>query len=152
MAFHSALAPDAGDDGQELGDNAQIMLSDHGGSGVLSFKKQDSRRAPMKTNRASPEKVLNELRALLSEAEELVADSAREGREAATAALRDRFVAAQEQLAELYTDVRSKVVAGAKYTDATIREHPYASLAVALGAGVIAGALLVRCCSSSTSD
>lgn len=106
----------------------------------------------MKTNRASPEQVLNELRSLLSEAEELVADSAREGREAATAALRDRFVAAQEQLGELYSDVRNKVVAGAKYTDATIRENPYMALAVALGAGVIAGALLARCCSSSASD
>jgi ElaB/YqjD/DUF883 family membrane-anchored ribosome-binding protein len=103
----------------------------------------------MKTNRTSPEQILNELRSLLSEAEEVVADTAREGREAATAALRNRFAAAQEQLGELYADARSKVVAGVKYTDATIRDHPYTSLAVALGAGVIAGALLTRCCSSS---
>jgi ElaB/YqjD/DUF883 family membrane-anchored ribosome-binding protein len=36
------------------------------------------------------------------------------------------------------------VVAGARCTDATIREHPYQSLALALGVGVIAGALLSR--------
>ena len=104
----------------------------------------------MKINRATPEEVMNELRSLLNEAEKVVAQTAREGGEAAAAALRERFQAAQEQLRELYGDARTKVVAGAKYTDATIREHPYSALGIALGVGVVAGVLLSRCCSSDS--
>jgi ElaB/YqjD/DUF883 family membrane-anchored ribosome-binding protein len=104
----------------------------------------------MKINRTSPDEVLNELRSLLTEAEKLVANKAREGGEAATAALRERFKAAQEQLVDLYGDARTKVLAGAKYTDATIREHPYSALAIAVGVGVVAGALMSRCCSSDS--
>ena len=104
----------------------------------------------MKTNKPTPEEILNELRSLMSDAEKLVANTAREGGETAAAALRDRFKAAQEQLADLYSDARSKVLEGARYTDETIREHPYPALAVALGAGLVAGVLLSRCCSSNS--
>ena len=37
-----------------------------------------------------------------------------------------------------------KVVAGARATDETIRAHPYESLAIALGVGVLLGALIRR--------
>jgi ElaB/YqjD/DUF883 family membrane-anchored ribosome-binding protein len=104
----------------------------------------------MKSTRTTLENVLDEMRSLLTEAEKVVTRSARDGGEAATAALRERFKAAQEQLGELYDDARNKVAAGAKYTDATIREHPYSALAVAAGIGIVAGVLLSRCCSSDS--
>jgi ElaB/YqjD/DUF883 family membrane-anchored ribosome-binding protein len=48
------------------------------------------------------------------------------------------------QLTDAYGRARQGVVAGAQYTDETIRLHPYQSLAVALGVGVLVGALIRR--------
>jgi len=36
------------------------------------------------------------------------------------------------------------VVAGAHYTDETIRAHPYPSIAIAIGAGALIGLLIGR--------
>jgi ElaB/YqjD/DUF883 family membrane-anchored ribosome-binding protein len=62
----------------------------------------------------------------------------------AMSALRERFDAAQARLGEFYTVARKKVVAGAQCTDEAIRANPYQALAIALGAGLLAGVLLGR--------
>lgn len=85
-----------------------------------------------------------ELRALIAEAEKILGDEGAAPSHNAVAALRDRFEAAQEQLGDLYTEAKEKVVVGAKAADRTIRDHPYQSLAVALGAGVLLGVLIGR--------
>jgi ElaB/YqjD/DUF883 family membrane-anchored ribosome-binding protein len=92
------------------------------------------------------EDVLNELRALVGEAEKILGQTREENSncESTVAALRERLAEAQERLGEVYQDARQKVVAGAKYTDAKIRENPYPSIAIALGAGLLAGVLLGR--------
>lgn len=92
----------------------------------------------------TPSELLEDLRTLIAETKTLVAESVSERSGQALAALSERIGAAQERVTELYGDAKEKVVAGAKCTDATIREHPYQSLAVALGAGIIVGALLAR--------
>ncbi len=91
-----------------------------------------------------PEEILSDLRALVTEAEKLIGETASEQTEAVLTSLRERFAAAQERLADAYEGARQKVVAGAKYTDETIRENPYQSLAVALGVGVLVGVLVGR--------
>lgn len=91
-----------------------------------------------------PEEILNDLRSLVTEAEKLIGETAGEQSEAMLASLRERFAAAQERFADVYEGARKKVVAGAKYTDETIRENPYQSLAVALGIGVLVGVLVGR--------
>ena len=58
--------------------------------------------------------------------------------------LRERFSDLQAKASNLYSDARRKVVAGARATDETIRTHPYESLALALGVGVLLGALIRR--------
>jgi ElaB/YqjD/DUF883 family membrane-anchored ribosome-binding protein len=88
----------------------------------------------------SPEQVVTHLKELITEAQHLVGDTAGDKVEA----MRERLGQAQERLQELYESARDKVVAGAKSTDATIRAHPYESLAVALGVGVLIGALVRR--------
>ena len=90
-----------------------------------------------------PQELLNELRSLVAEAEKLMGDTAEQS-EDTISALRSRFESAQERVAELYTGARKKVIAGAKYTDEAIRENPYQSLAIALGAGLLVGVLLGR--------
>jgi ElaB/YqjD/DUF883 family membrane-anchored ribosome-binding protein len=92
----------------------------------------------------SPEQLVTHLRDLLAEAEQLVGDSAGEFVGEKSEDMRARLQHAQERLQEFYSTARDKVVAGAKSTDATIRSHPYESLAVALGIGLLIGALMRR--------
>ncbi len=92
----------------------------------------------------TPEQLVTQLRGLLTEAEHLIGTSAGEYVGEKAEALRERFGAAQERLQELYDATREKVVDGAKTADKAIRSHPYESLAVALGIGVLIGFLARR--------
>jgi hypothetical protein len=91
-----------------------------------------------------PAELASELRALVAEAEKILSDEGASPMQSGVGALRERFEAAQEQMGALYTDAKAKVVTGAKAADRTIRDHPYQSLAVALGAGVLLGVLIGR--------
>ena len=92
----------------------------------------------------TPGELLHNLQALVAEAEAMVADSATGHASHAIDSLRSRFVAARESVADAYTGARKKVIAGAKYTDATIRDNPYQSLAIAAGIGLLVGVILGR--------
>jgi ElaB/YqjD/DUF883 family membrane-anchored ribosome-binding protein len=96
------------------------------------------------TDVQSPEALLNDLRALVTEAEKMMGAALGEHTDGAMDALRSRYDAAQERFSELYASARKNVAVGAKYTDEAIRSHPYQSLAIALGAGLLAGVLLGR--------
>ncbi len=101
----------------------------------------------MKNNQestATPKDLLNELHALVAEAEKMMGDSLTEHTADAMTSLRTRYDAAQERLGVMYEGARKRVVAGAKCTDAAIRENPYQALAIAAGVGLIAGILLGR--------
>jgi len=101
----------------------------------------------MKNNKDTvhtPKELLTELQALVAEAETMIAGSPSDHSADALGNLHSRFSAAQERFSDLYTGARKKVVAGAKYTDAAIRENPYQSLAIALGVGVLVGVLVGR--------
>lgn len=92
----------------------------------------------------TPKELLNDLHTLVAEAEKMMSASISEHTDEAVGALRARYEATQERLGELYAGARKKVVAGAKYTDETIRENPYQSMAIALGVGLLVGVLLGR--------
>ena len=92
----------------------------------------------------TPKELLSELQSLVAEAETMIGDSLSEHSAEAIDSLRTRFVAAQERFADVYTGARKKVIAGAKSTDATIRENPYQSLAIAAVLGLLVGVLLCR--------
>lgn len=92
----------------------------------------------------TPRELLNELHALVDEAEQLMGDSIAAHGTDTISALRARYTAAQERMSELYACARQRAVTGARCTDAAIREHPYRSLALAAGAGLLAGLLLGR--------
>jgi len=102
----------------------------------------------MKNNRhtaaQTPKELLNDLRSLVTDTEAMVSDTVTEHTADAVSALRNRFEAAQERLNTLYAGAKKQAVAGAKYTDETIRENPYQSLAVAAGVGLVVGILLGR--------
>jgi len=96
------------------------------------------------TTAQTPEDLLHDLQALVAEAEKIIGGSVSENSTAALDEIRTRCDAAQERLGELYETTKARVVAGAKSTDAAIRAHPYQSLAIAAGAGLLIGVLLGR--------
>lgn len=101
----------------------------------------------MKTKSESaqtPKELLNDLHALVADAEKMMSASISEHTDDAVGALRARYEATQERLGELYAGARQKVAAGAKCTDEAIRENPYQSMAIALGVGLLVGVLLGR--------
>jgi ElaB/YqjD/DUF883 family membrane-anchored ribosome-binding protein len=101
----------------------------------------------MKNNQestATPKDLLNDLHALVAEAEKMMGDSLTGHTADAVSSLRSRYDAAQERMGELYAGAKKQVTAGAKYTDTAIRENPYQTLAIAAGVGLIAGILLGR--------
>ena len=97
-----------------------------------------------KSTAQTPQDLLDDLRKLVADAETMAGDSISEHTADAVNALRTRFDAAQERLSDLYDGARTKVIAGARYTDATIRANPYQSLAIAAGVGLLVGVLLGR--------
>ena len=50
------------------------------------------------------------------------------------------------------SELRNKAVAGAKSTDRVVRSHPYQTLGIVLGLGLIVGLLATRAFSSSGSE
>jgi len=101
----------------------------------------------MKNNKVAtqtPQELLSELRALVVDAERMVAGSISEHTADAVNALRSRYSAASERMGEIYDDTRKRVAAGAKYTDKTIRDNPYQTIAIAAGVALVVGLLLGR--------
>jgi ElaB/YqjD/DUF883 family membrane-anchored ribosome-binding protein len=97
-----------------------------------------------KSTAQTPDAILHDLHAMIAEAERMVNDKAAEHSEEAVSTLRGRLDAAQERLTELYANAKQHVSAGAKYTDEAIRTHPYESVAVAAGIGLLVGLLVGR--------
>ncbi len=92
----------------------------------------------------TPEALLNDLRTLVLEAEKMMGAAASEHTGDALEALRTRYAAAQERVGEFYQSAKQNVTAGAKYTDEAIRAHPYQSIAIAAGVGLLVGVLVGR--------
>lgn len=95
----------------------------------------------------TPSDLLDELRSLVKEAEQLMTDKVVAPTEDAVSTLRERFRVTQARLSDVYADAKRHVAAGAHYTDETIRAHPYPALAVAVGIGALLGVLIGRRCS-----
>ncbi len=96
------------------------------------------------TTTESPEEIVEHIGRLMAEAEAMMVGPVAERAGEKLNNLRARFEDLQSKASAVYGDARQKVVAGAKVTDETIRSHPYESLAVALGVGVLLGALIRR--------
>jgi ElaB/YqjD/DUF883 family membrane-anchored ribosome-binding protein len=92
----------------------------------------------------SPEEMVEHISRLMTEAEALMAGPVTDRAGEKINELRARFESLQSKAASAYNDARKKVAAGARATDDTIRSHPYEALAVALGIGVLLGALVRR--------
>jgi len=91
----------------------------------------------------STERLLQDLKAVVHDGEELLKAGAAELSERGMAA-RERLAAALEVAKETLRKLQDRAVAGAKATDKMIREHPYESVGIAFGIGMLLGVLVNR--------
>jgi len=101
----------------------------------------------MATTEANAEKVLSDLRTLAHEADELLKATVGQAGDK----VNDRVNEVRSRLARTLDSAKAtchqleeKAIAGAKATDRAIREHPYESLGVAFGVGLLIGVLVAR--------
>ncbi len=92
---------------------------------------------------ASQEKMATELKSVVEGAEELVKATAGDTSEKIKH-LRARLAVTLENAKVTYRKFEEKAVAGAKATDKVIREHPYESIGVGFGLGLLIGVLINR--------
>ncbi len=97
--------------------------------------------------RMARERVLADLRTLAHDSEQLLKATAGDLSEKAKEA-RANLTAALARTQSTIEELQSQAIAGAreaaKKTDAVIREHPYESLGVAFGVGLLVGLLVGR--------
>ncbi len=91
----------------------------------------------------STEKLLADLKAVVQDGEALLRAGAHDLSERGMAA-RERLAAALEVARETRRKLEQRARAGVKATDQAIREHPYQSIGVAFGIGVLLGLLANR--------
>jgi ElaB/YqjD/DUF883 family membrane-anchored ribosome-binding protein len=95
------------------------------------------------SSEGSRDKIVSDFKTLMRDAEDLMKATAGDLGEKAKEA-RDRLKVALGRAKESCQGVEEKAAAGAKATDKVIREHPYQSLGVAFGVGLLIGVLVNR--------
>ena len=89
------------------------------------------------------ERLTSNLKTVVQDAEELMKATAGQAGEKVAQA-RGRLAAAIESAEATYQRWEEKTVAAAKATDKTIRAHPYQSIGIAFGLGLLVGVLVAR--------
>ena len=92
----------------------------------------------------TPEQLIEHISRLMAEAEAMIAGPVTEQSDGRMSEIRGRLESARDRLNRVYSAARTNVVAGARYTDETIRTYPYQALGIALGIGVLLGVLIGR--------
>ena len=91
----------------------------------------------------STERLLQDLKAVVQDGEELLRASVQELGERGNAA-REKLAAALEVAKETKRKIEERAVEYAKSTDELIREHPYQSIGIAFGVGMVFGIIMNR--------
>lgn len=95
------------------------------------------------TNEASIEKIMADLKSLSNDAEALMKATAGQAGDKA-GELRARLTSALESAKATCQRFEERALAGARVADQTVREHPYESIGVAFGVGLLIGVLVGR--------
>lgn len=89
------------------------------------------------------EQLIEDLKLVAEDAEELIRATGGEVAEK-TREIRERLKAVLEDAREACARLEDQAAAGVRATDRVIRDNPYASIGIALGAGFLIGCLLKR--------
>jgi ElaB/YqjD/DUF883 family membrane-anchored ribosome-binding protein len=92
------------------------------------------------TQRMEGQNVIEELETAVQEGEASLRDLSGDK----TGELRARLQAAVDKAKAVCDRLQEKTVAAAKATDRTVREHPYQSIGIAFGVGMLIGILAMR--------
>jgi ElaB/YqjD/DUF883 family membrane-anchored ribosome-binding protein len=95
------------------------------------------------TTEQANERAAKDLKNLAHDAEELMKATAGQAGEKVSE-MRSRLAAALESAKATCHRLEEKTVAAAKATDQTIRAHPYESIGIAFGLGLLIGVLVTR--------
>ena len=95
------------------------------------------------TTEQANERLASDLKAVVRDAEELMKATAGQAGEKVSE-VRNRLAAALESAKATCQRLEEKTIAAAKATDQTIREHPYESIGIAFGVGLLVGVLVAR--------
>jgi ElaB/YqjD/DUF883 family membrane-anchored ribosome-binding protein len=104
-------------------------------------RSNSKKRKKMTTEQAN-ERLTGDLKALMRDAEELMKATAGQAGEKLTE-MRSRAAAIESAKTTCY-QMEEKTIAAAKVTDRTIRDHPYESIGIAFGVGLLVGVLVGR--------
>jgi ElaB/YqjD/DUF883 family membrane-anchored ribosome-binding protein len=96
------------------------------------------------TTAETPEQLIEHISRLMAEAEAMIAGPVTDQSDGRMSEIRGRLESARDRLNRVYSAARTNVVAGARYTDETIRAYPYQALGIALGVGILLGVLIGR--------
>ena len=91
----------------------------------------------------STERLLQDLKAVVHDGEALLKAGAEQLSERGIAA-RERLTAALQVAKETRRKLEQRAVVGARQTDQVIREHPYQSVGIAFGFGLLLGIIINR--------
>ncbi len=91
----------------------------------------------------STEKLLQDLRAVVQDGEQLLKAGAQNLTERGLAA-RERLAATLEVAKETGRRLEERAVMSARATDRAIREHPYEAIGIAFGVGMLLGVIINR--------
>ena len=91
----------------------------------------------------STEKLLQDLKEVVRDGEELLKAGMEDLSERGAAA-REKLAAALEVARDTQRRLQERAVAGAQATDRMIRQHPYESIGIAFGVGLLFGAVMCR--------
>ena len=97
----------------------------------------------MNAQEISTEKLVSDLKTVARDTEELLKATAGEVGDKAREA-RARWTTALDSAKATVRKLEDRAVEGAKATDKVIREHPYQSIGVAFGIGLLIGVLVTR--------
>ena len=116
------------------------------GSGSLSLVGTRRRRVRTARRAVPTFKITHypeDLKQVVRDAEDLLKATAGEAGEKVKE-VRNRLTAALESAKDTCERLQDQTVQAAKTTDRTIREHPYESVGIALGVGLLVGVLVGR--------
>lgn len=107
-----------------------------------SLKPQEKKGQIMTTQEAN-ERLASDLKLVMRDAEDLLKATAGQAGEKISE-VRNRLTSALESAKATYGQIQDKTVQAAKATDRVIRDHPYESLGIAFGVGLLLGLLVTR--------
>ena len=103
----------------------------------------NSKERQIMTTQQANARLVSDLKAVVRDAEELMKATVGQAGDN-VAEVRSRLTAALASAKETCHRLEEKTIAAAKAADRTVREHPYESIGIAFGVGLLVGVLVGR--------